>query len=133
MASKHARLDRLDPIERDRDVSQEDNRVTVGLVHRDPRERPTIALGPLGEQGGLAVPGRARDRHDGGRLGARDARRVRCAARSPVGRGSEELGLRDLERATSPPGSGTLARRLVDRPTPHRRDSLALPASSCSS
>ena len=43
-------LDRLDPIERDRDVSQEHNRVAVGLVHRDPCERASVALGPLREQ-----------------------------------------------------------------------------------
>ena len=84
---EHAWIDALDPIERDRDVSQEDNGVTVGLVDRDPRERAPVAFGPLGEQGGLAVAGGGGDGRPPRRSMRGGDRRARCAARSRGGSG----------------------------------------------
>jgi hypothetical protein len=127
------RLDGLDPIECDHDVSEEDNRVTIGLVDRYPCERATIALGPLGEQGGLAVPGGRGDRHDRGRVGGAQALNEVVAPHDPRSdRRSEELRLRHLELEWPASLRSRRARNLSDRPsdrpTPHRRTSLvALP------
>ena len=56
--------DRLDPIECEREVGQQDGRVVVPAIQRDPGEAAAIGLGPLGQDGRLPVPGRRQERHD---------------------------------------------------------------------
>ena len=55
---EHLGRDRLDAVNRGRDVAQEHDGVVVSAVERDPRERTRIGLGPSCEEGRLAVPGR---------------------------------------------------------------------------
>jgi hypothetical protein len=50
--------DRLDAVDRGRDVSQEDQGVVVARVESHPRERTRISLGPSCKKRRLAVPGR---------------------------------------------------------------------------
>jgi hypothetical protein len=52
--------DRLDAMNRARDVPQEHDGVVVSAVERDPREQTPISLRPPGEQRRLAIP-RGRD------------------------------------------------------------------------
>ena len=63
------------PAEREGDVREEDGRIVVALVDRQPGEGPRVALRPLREERRLPVSGR---RHD------RDDRQRRCLTR--VGR-----------------------------------------------
>jgi hypothetical protein len=56
-------VDRLDPIQGDGQVGQQQRRIIVALVDSDPGHRARLAFGPLGQQGRLAVPG-GRDRTD---------------------------------------------------------------------
>ena len=65
-ASNNVRRDRLDAVIGCRDVPQEHDGVVVSRVERDPRKRTRISLGPVREQGRLAVSGRrdhGRERH----------------------------------------------------------------------
>jgi hypothetical protein len=59
-----ARVDRLDPIQRDREVGQQHRGIVVALVHREPTHPGALALGPLGQQGRFAVTGRSDHRDD---------------------------------------------------------------------
>ena len=62
----HIRPEGGSPAEREGDVGEQDGRVVVALVDRQPREVPRIALGPLREEGRLSVSGRrhhGNDRH----------------------------------------------------------------------
>ena len=70
----HVRAERLDPIERRGDVLEQDVRVVVALVDRDPGERARVACGPLGKECRLAVAGRCDDEHE--REGAGGAKPV---------------------------------------------------------
>ena len=72
---EHLGRDRLDAVDRGRDVAQEHDRVVVPAVERDPGERTRIGLGPAREERRLAVPGR-RDH------GRERRRATRTAARS---------------------------------------------------
>ena len=69
---EHARIDRLDAIERDCEVRHEHGRIVVVVVDREPRERAVVLLGPLPKHGRLAVAGR-RDRRDYGSAGPAQA------------------------------------------------------------
>ena len=95
---EHLGRERLDPVNRGRDVAQEHHGVVVSPVERDPRERTRIGLGPLRKQGRLAVPGR----RDHGR--ERRARRaepcdhVRLRHGAGPGQRRGELDLREVER-----------------------------------
>ena len=62
---EHLGRNRLDPVNRRRDVAQEHHGVAVSRVERDPRERTRISLGPTREQGRLAVPGGRHHGHEG--------------------------------------------------------------------
>ena len=55
---EHLGRDRLDAVNRGREVSQEHHGVVVSSVERDPRERTRIGLGPIRKQRRLAVAGR---------------------------------------------------------------------------
>ena len=91
---EHLGRDRLDAVDRGRDVAQEHHGVVVSAVERDPRERTRIGLGPLREQRRLAVPGgrdHGRERH-GRRAQPRDHVRLRHGA--GPGRRRSELDLR---------------------------------------
>ena len=61
------RVDRSDAIERSSDRGQEDGRVVVVLIERDPGERPAILRRPLRQECGLPVSrgGNDRDQRDG--------------------------------------------------------------------
>ena len=74
------------PAEREGDVGEQDGRIVVALVDRQPGEVPRIALGPLREEGRLPVSGR---RHNG------DDRHL-AARREPVDEGvsSQQAGAR---------------------------------------
>lgn len=56
-------IDRLYRVERFGNVAEQGLRVVVRRLDRDPREGLTAGLGPLGQQGGLAIAGR-RDHRD---------------------------------------------------------------------
>ena len=56
-------VDRLDPIQRDRDIGQQHRRIVVARVYRHPTHPRTLALGPLGQQGRLAIAGRGHHTH----------------------------------------------------------------------
>lgn len=58
--------------ERVREFVQQDARVVVALLEREPGDGPLVAVGRLGEQGGLPVAGGRLDEDDG-RLGCPDA------------------------------------------------------------
>ena len=60
----HIRPERGGPAEREGDVGEEDRRIVVALVDRQPGEGPRIALGPLREERRLPVSGRRHDRDD---------------------------------------------------------------------
>jgi hypothetical protein len=61
---EHARIDGLDPVERGGDVGEQDDRVVVPVVGRDPAGPGLVVLGPLGEDRRLSVAGRRDDRDD---------------------------------------------------------------------
>ena len=89
------RVDRLDPVEGDREVRQHDAGIVVEVVERKPGDGPWLAGRPLGEQRRLAVPRRADDRHDGrARLGEQVEERGPLDRTAPGLRGPE-LGLDD--------------------------------------
>src|SRR5205085_914370 len=107
------------PTEGCRNVPQQDDRVVVALIDRDPDERPWISLGPLTQQRGLAVPGRRDDRRDSTRRRRAepvDERRPRNGSRPEARR--LDLRLEDVEqrqvrsslnrpeRCSGPPGGG---------------------------
>ena len=97
------RFERRDPVQRHRQVGQQHRRVVVVGVDRQPADPATLALGPLGQQGRLAVAGR---RHH------TDHRPARCRQQSFDQRGAGhhpwtqpwrvQLGLDELERRSVP-------------------------------
>ena len=91
--------ERLDAVDRRGNVLEQDDRVVIALVDRDPGERSGIARRPLGEKRRLAVAGRRRDEHERERARGPqpvDERRPRNASRRPWGR--LQLRLDDIER-----------------------------------
>ena len=94
---EHRRRERLDAVDRRRDVSQEHHCVVVTAVERDPRERTRIRVGPTREQRRLAVAGRC----DHGREGRARRAQPRDDVRLRHGSGSDqrrsEFGLRQIE------------------------------------
>ena len=57
-AAEHGRSEGLDAIEGGGEVRQQDRRVVVVLVDRDPSDPGSVPLGPLGQERRLAVAGR---------------------------------------------------------------------------
>ena len=60
---EHGRRDVGDRRDRRRQVGQEDGRVGVGRLEGDPRDRPSLGLGPLDQRARLAAAGRGGE-HD---------------------------------------------------------------------
>jgi hypothetical protein len=80
------------------DVGQEDDRVVVPSVERDPGERPRIRAVPLAEHGRLSVPGRGEHAHEA--AAARAGERLdepRALDQPPAGDRRLELGREQLE------------------------------------
>ncbi len=98
---EHPSVDRLDRVQRFRDIGQQDLRIVVPFVDRHPRERLAIALGPLRKQRRLPVT-RRRDHRDN---------RTPIAPRQPF----------DQRRTTDGPGpyhrTAELRRQKVERRT----------------
>ena len=61
---EHTSREGLDPVKRQRNVSEENDRVVVTLVHRNPRERTRVAYRPLRQNRGLSVPRRSGQDHN---------------------------------------------------------------------
>ena len=64
-AAEHHRLERLDAIQRSREVGEEHGGVVVAIVRREPCDARLLVFGPLGEQGRLPVARRRDDREHG--------------------------------------------------------------------
>jgi hypothetical protein len=97
------KVDRCDPVQRHRQVGQQHRRVVVAWVDCDPTDPVTLALGPLGQQGRLAVAGRRHNTdHRPGRCSQQpfDQRRAGHDPRPQPGR--VQLGLDELERRPVP-------------------------------
>ena len=58
---QQAGVDRLEPVEGGGEVPEQHGRVVVAPVDGQPPEGPRVALGPLGQQGRLAIAGRGDD------------------------------------------------------------------------
>ena len=117
---EHPLIDRLDRIERCRDVAEQDLRVVVPLVDRHPREGLAVTLGPLRQQRRLAVAGRATTETTG-RGSPRARRSIRDERRTVPGRitGRQSLDatkVRTLTRPHAVTGRPADARR--SRPCP---------------
>ena len=63
---EHGRRDVGDRRDRRRQVGQKDGRVGVGRLQRDPRDRPSLGLGPLDQRARLAAAGRGGEHHQRG-------------------------------------------------------------------
>jgi hypothetical protein len=104
---EHPLVDRLDRIERLRDVTEQDLRIVVQLIDRHPRKRLAVALGPLRQQRRLPVT-RRRDHRDN-RVGAplrQSFDQQRTADGPGSNRGTTELRRDDAEsRPARRPGS----------------------------
>ena len=75
--AQHPRIDRLHPVQPNREIGQQHGRVVVVAVDRQPDKGPRVPLGPLGGQHGLAVPGGpADDHHRRGRRGLQPVQKV---------------------------------------------------------
>ena len=58
---EHSRVDQLDAVKRGGDVGQQDRRIVVAVVDRDPVHPAPLTRGPLGQQRRLAVAGGSDD------------------------------------------------------------------------
>ena len=109
--AENARLDALDPIERHREVGEEDGGVVVTVVGRHPRDAVRLQTGELREQGRLAVAGWRHHGDQRNRIGPRQGIQQSVSRdHARPRRGHEQLGLVQIEadrkRASSanPPG-----------------------------
>ena len=108
IATKTSRAERLDPIDRRREVGEEHHRVAVAVVGRQPRDRPGALRGPLDEEARLAVAGRRHDRDHGAvPAGPEQAQEPRAAQRHRLPARDGELRLDERVRAD---GRARLAR-----------------------
>ena len=114
---EHLGRDRLDAVNRGRDVSQEHHRVVVSAVERDPREGTRIGLGPLRKQRRLAVTGRG----DHGR--ERQGRRAQTGRSRPPSPRCP-AGATGAASLTSTRSKGTSARAIARPILRGRRPSL---------
>ena len=99
-------VERLDPVQGDGEIGEQDGRVVVVVVERQPGDGPQLPCRPLGEEGGLPIPGRGDQRDDPRR------RRVREQVEEPrpgdgtrMRRRRMELGL-DHWNCGTEPGDG---------------------------
>ena len=86
-----------------RDVAQQDDRVVVSAVERDPGEGAWVGLGPTSEEGRLAVPGRRDHGHEGGARCAQLSDHARLRNRPGPSRWRAELDLDEVERSVGDP------------------------------
>ena len=92
------RVDRLDPVQRGRDIAQQDDRVVVALVDRDPGDPAPLPRRPLGEQRGLAIAGRGDHTDERRGLGGEQLLDQRGPGHEPrAARRRMELGLDQLK------------------------------------
>ena len=89
--------ERLDTVNRCRDIAQEHHGVIVSPVQRDPRERTRISLGPPRKKGRLAVPGRRHHSHERRTRRAQPLDQTGLRHRAGPGHGRSELDLREVE------------------------------------
>ncbi len=98
-------------VERLRHVGQEEHRVVVAPVQREPGERPSVGRRPLAESGGLAVSRRGDDADDAAGSGPREALHQAGSLDEPgPPRRDVQLGPQQLE-----PGRLAAARALLMR------------------
>jgi hypothetical protein len=96
--AEQPRVDRLHPVQGHGQVAEQDHRVVVAPVQRHPGGA-AAALGPLGQQGGLAVPGRGGHAQQPGRGRGQQPLQQGCPRHhAPAGPRRMELGLLELER-----------------------------------
>ena len=89
--------ERLEAVERGRDVPQEQDRIVVPPVEGHPRERTRIRLCPQRQERGLAVPGGRRDGRERLRRPAQPRDHVGLRDRAGSGPGRRELRLDEVE------------------------------------
>ena len=98
------RTERLDPVDRRREVGEEHDRVVVALVSRQPGDRPGVLRRPLDEEARLAVAGRCHDRDEGSIRGDRSWRSSLVRRRVPTGGvGTKNLASSGPTRVPAPP------------------------------
>ena len=93
--------ERIDGVERAGQVRGEHREVVVRLRDRQPREGSLVGRGPLGQQRGLAGPGRARDEDDR-RPGAEPIDERGPGDEAGPDLGDPQLGVERGERAQAP-------------------------------
>jgi hypothetical protein len=92
-------VDRLDPIQGDREIGQQHRGVVVALVQRHPTHPVGGALGPLGQQGRLAVPDRGHHTDHRDRIRGQQPFHQSGAGHDPwAGWWWVQLGLHQLQR-----------------------------------
>ena len=100
---EHSRVDRLHPVQRDRDIAQQDHRVVVAPVDRDPGDPIPLPRGPLGQDRGLAIAGRGDHTDEGRGLRVEQPLDQLGPGYDPrPGPGRMELGLQWLEQRPQP-------------------------------
>ncbi len=87
------RVDGSDEVERRGEEAGEDGRVVVVGVERDPCHRSPFTGCGLGQERGLAIPGRCRNGHDGGRRGGKSFQKGLTRETPGAHRGRKGLGL----------------------------------------
>jgi hypothetical protein len=113
---EHARVERLDPVERGGEVGEQHDRVVVAVVGRHPARPRPVELGPLGQERGLAVAGRRHHRDHGRRAVGHQPPEQRGARHDArPGRRRPELGLQQPERGRRPPARARAAAHLSPR------------------
>ena len=95
---EHRRRNGLDPVQRGRDVAQQDHRIVVALVERHRRERPLVPLRQVREQRRLAEAGRRHHAHHARLRRAQPVDQLRLHHRVHAQRRRRELGLDQLVR-----------------------------------
>ena len=97
--AQHRRIDRLDPVQPNRQVGQQHRRIIVLAVDRQPDKRPRVPPRPLHGKHGLAVPGgRAQGHHRRGRRGLQPVQEADPGDDPGTGRHRGQLGLNDREQ-----------------------------------
>jgi hypothetical protein len=95
--AKESFVERLDPVDRGADVLQEDERVVVALVDRNPGNAAVLCRGPLGEERRLAVAGTRDDADDARRLSSKPVHERRSCDDALAKRRRSELRLDHVE------------------------------------
>ena len=105
-------VDRLDPVEGRGEVRQEDGRVVVVVVEREPGHGSRLSCCPVGKEEGLPVPRRGHDRDDRRRrLGRQQADEADPLDDPGARRRGHKLGFHQRDRRQEARTVGLLARR----------------------